>query len=398
MATNILGYAAQGVTFSSTGYATKSGALTSVSDSGSGVVSFWVNNTAVAGAFRNILVLVSTTPTDYLKLYLGSTAKATILAENSGGTTVLSANTNTAFSSMTTTWKHVVMSWNLAATPVVQIYTNGVSDATVTTDILASQTIHYSANGTQYLGADSGGINTYGANIADLQVWFGTHVDLSVAANLALFISGGAPVNPAVAKAALGTPTIIQSGAASSWQTNGGSAGGFTIATGTITTGATSPPLANSSFSVASAIGLGTPALAINLPASTNLAASSPTLVATPAFANIGFVCTAASFAAPSPVIGTPTAGYNLTATLFAAPSPVFGAATVTKIAKRLDYCGRLAGVRRSSDRPGAGCDIIDNRFADAWRAQCYLRGSDCTGAGVASVWHRDWRLCSNWR
>lgn len=76
---------------------------------------------------------------------------------------------------------------------------------------------------------------------ADLQIYPGVDLDLTVTANRRLFISDtGKPVDPAIAVAALGPPAILFSGNASTFATNQGTGGAFTT-TGVITNAATSP-------------------------------------------------------------------------------------------------------------------------------------------------------------
>ena len=77
-------------------------------------------------------------------------------------------------------------------------------------------------------------------DFCDIQVWVGQLIDPSVPANLAKFISGGKPVNPATAAAAFGTQTYLFSGDATGFLVNQGTGGAFT-ASGTFTNAATHP-------------------------------------------------------------------------------------------------------------------------------------------------------------
>jgi hypothetical protein len=69
-------------------------------------------------------------------------------------------------------------------------------------------------------------------SMADFQLW--TEIDITLVTP-ALFISGGKPVNPAVASSALGSPKVRFSGDASTFGTNQGTAGAFTLL-GSLTT------------------------------------------------------------------------------------------------------------------------------------------------------------------
>jgi hypothetical protein len=79
-----------------------------------------------------------------------------------------------------------------------------------------------------------GAADNPGVRVADVQVWLGTYIDPSNADNLAKFISGGRPVNPAVAETAFGAPTYRLAGPASGITNNTGTGGDFTK-TGTVT-------------------------------------------------------------------------------------------------------------------------------------------------------------------
>lgn len=66
----------------------------------------------------------------------------------------------------------------------------------------------------------------------DVQVWFGTYIDPTIAANYAkvVTISGGigTPANPTIAAAAFGTQSLLFKGGASTFYTNAGNGGAFT--------------------------------------------------------------------------------------------------------------------------------------------------------------------------
>jgi hypothetical protein len=74
-------------------------------------------------------------------------------------------------------------------------------------------------------------------DMADLQFWDGVSADLSDPTVVAKFISGGKPVNPAVAAAAFGKQTILFSGDASTFVTNQGTGGAFALTTSFTATG-----------------------------------------------------------------------------------------------------------------------------------------------------------------
>lgn len=237
-------YTAQGVIFSGTAYASHSGNLTGSTSSKSGLASLWIKDTAATGAQHSVIGLFDTTGSNnyFLIAISSSTGRMFVQGWNSSHALILSLQSSTNFSSAAA-WSNVIMSWNLA-TPRCQVYTNDVSD-TLSSPTCTNDTIAYAAPGTPnaYLGAQSAASNVYAQNIADLQIWFGVDVDISVTTNRRNFIDGsGNAVNPSVASGALGTPIVLQKGTPSSWQTNAGSGGGFAIQAGTITAAATNPP------------------------------------------------------------------------------------------------------------------------------------------------------------
>lgn len=74
---------------------------------------------------------------------------------------------------------------------------------------------------------------------ADVQIWTSTYISPS-AENIAKFISGGKPVNPALAATAFGQQTILFSGDNTTFGTNQGTGGAFTQ-TGSLSNASTSP-------------------------------------------------------------------------------------------------------------------------------------------------------------
>jgi Concanavalin A-like lectin/glucanases superfamily len=90
-------------------------------------------------------------------------------------------------------------------------------------------TLAQNSNG-QYLSA---------MDVSDVQVWLDQYID-PTPENLAKFISDGKPVDPAVAEATFGQPSILFSGDSSNFVTNQGTDGPFTLI-GTLTNSDTSP-------------------------------------------------------------------------------------------------------------------------------------------------------------
>lgn len=141
------------------------------------------------------------------------------------------------------TWNHVAVSVDVGhpfGSKVVQLYVNGVSvlNPVNTVEVGDSLTIPWNNNTINFVRSLTQSPSTF--DHCDLQVWIGQQVDLSDPANLSKLISGGKPVDPAVASAAFGAPTILFSGDSTTYPANQGSGGAFTL-TGTLTNSSTSP-------------------------------------------------------------------------------------------------------------------------------------------------------------
>jgi hypothetical protein len=78
-------------------------------------------------------------------------------------------------------------------------------------------------------------------DLADLQIWEGQYIDLTQPANLQKLISGGKPVDPKIAAAAFGPLTVLFSGDATTFGTNQGTGGAFTLTGPGLTNADTSP-------------------------------------------------------------------------------------------------------------------------------------------------------------
>ncbi len=236
------GYIAQGVSFSSATRTHRAAALTGVTDSKTGMVSFWFR--AATGTDGQFIRLISTAggtalPIDILRMQTTGVFRFT--AQNSAASNLFQIST-TSTALVGQGWKHVLASWNLA-TPILQIYVNDGVEYNSATG-LTNDVIDYATSITDYNFPDSSLPGPF--DIADF--WFDpnqTPLDLSVTANRRKFISAGlAPVNlGATGATPTGTaPAIFFSGAAASWNTNKGTGGGFTITADSITNASSNPP------------------------------------------------------------------------------------------------------------------------------------------------------------
>src|SRR5215831_6316929 len=239
-------YGPLGVNFGSSVYGSKAAALNGGAASASGVVSFWWNNNNATGAQHTVFTIYTST-TLYFGVYIGTTtANMNIVGINSGGTTVLQAGTTSGYASQGTTWHHMLYSWNLAATPRCQQYVDNVADQACST-FTASQTVNWAGTGTHYVGSTQPGNSALLlGNVADMQIWTGLDLDISVAANRQNnFIDGSnKAVDPAIAQTNLGQPLIGFYGSqTNNWvQSQHGSGGNFTVVSGTLAAAGTNPP------------------------------------------------------------------------------------------------------------------------------------------------------------
>jgi hypothetical protein len=100
-------------------------------------------------------------------------------------------------------------------------------------------------SGLDYYAFGDGFNNDYlTGDVADVRMQLGTNWiptgDFTLATRRLFIDAGGKPVDPAVATAALGTPTVLFSGNHTTFPTNQGSGGTFTL-TGTLTDASTHP-------------------------------------------------------------------------------------------------------------------------------------------------------------
>ena len=144
-------------------------------------------------------------------------------------------------------WRCVLASFDMSDTGKRHVYLDDVAESlTVTTytdsEITNTQAIRFG------IGANINAATKLNGCLAEVMLWQGVYLDLSVEANRRLFIkANGKPEDPNLAGGAiatLGTPIIYQhlddAEAVANFATNAGSGGDFTI-TGTLETADTSP-------------------------------------------------------------------------------------------------------------------------------------------------------------
>jgi hypothetical protein len=147
-----------------------------------------------------------------------------LLAVDSGLTTILQATMATISD---TEWHHLAWSVNMADT--------GERWVLLDTAVVAATWTTYTdaeidfTGGNLAIGARTNGTLPFIGDLADLRLWDGVLLDLSVAGNQALLVTpGGHPVRPDLGNATIGSPIVQFSGSLATWHENKGSGGGFT--------------------------------------------------------------------------------------------------------------------------------------------------------------------------
>lgn len=163
---------------------------------------------------------------------------------NTAGTVVsLDVTSSTTYTS-TSGWHNLLISWNIAnGSSAVYLYVNG-SDARGPTSVSSSQTLQYQQLVLSFGARQNGSGGKLNADVADF--YFGTTagLDLSRSSNVALFYSGGRPVNLGSSMAIpTGVPPLIGFGSThtyTTWEQNVSGYGDYTVV-GALSSGATSP-------------------------------------------------------------------------------------------------------------------------------------------------------------
>lgn len=138
-------------------------------------------------------------------------------------------------------WTHFLFSWDThhaAGLKRTQVAVNGTLASVSVEQEFGDDSIYWTQDVVPYQLATGPFSDEF--DVADFFFAVDVDVDLTNAANIAKFISGGKPVDPATAVAAFGTPAVLFSGNASTFGTNQGSGGSFTL-TGSLTNASSSP-------------------------------------------------------------------------------------------------------------------------------------------------------------
>lgn len=233
------GYTTAAVAFDGTNdYMTRGAALTGNADGKSGIVSVWLKFNGGDATLQ----WVYSNNGGFFSLYKDASNKIGIAGYNGAATEIMRFVTSNSYTAGAT-WRHVLAAWDLAA-GTRQLYITDVSDFSSVTN--TNDTIDYTRTD-HAIGAVPAGTNKGNYDIADFYLALNTTLDLSVADNRRKFISpSGKPVNlGSNGSLPTGSQPIIfcrcaPGAAASTFATNLGSGGNFTVA-GALTAASTSP-------------------------------------------------------------------------------------------------------------------------------------------------------------
>jgi hypothetical protein len=228
-----LRYRANAVSFDGANdYLTRGAGLTGAADSKLWTLSFWIRKQGSDGATERVFRAATTVGggtvrTGFQKRSQNSVA---ILGNNAAGVAILNVSASDNVIKVIDGWVHVLASFDMADSGKRHLYINDASD-------LASATV-YTDDAIGFVwadwavGADPDGTDKLNGDLADLVLWPGVYLDLSVETNRRKFISAaGKPVYlGANGERPTGAPPLVfLSGPAATWHNNLGSGGGFTV-------------------------------------------------------------------------------------------------------------------------------------------------------------------------
>jgi hypothetical protein len=230
------GYVTTAVVFDGTNDGLSRGAdFTGMADSKSGIFSSWFRINGGDGAQLRVWhaaggdIIINRNASNKFEFSMYSTGAVQSLL-------MLSTTSYTAGA----TWRHILASWDLAAT-VGHFYVTDVDDKAAGGTYL-NNTLNYT-NTNHYILQDNGSASRMNADVADFYLAPGQYLDFSSSANRRKFISStGKPVDLGVDGS---TPTgvapiLFLKGDATTFPTNLGTGGGMTLA-GALTNSVGSP-------------------------------------------------------------------------------------------------------------------------------------------------------------
>lgn len=205
-----------------------------VADGDKGTLSFWVNFSGGDGTNQYII----NNGNSRFYVYKSTLNKILVRgARPSDGAEVIVIAANGPFVS-TSGWIHFLTSWDLSVGTRYHIYTNGVDGVTKTT-FTAGESIDYAGATTKWVfGAKNDGTVPLTGAVSEF-FFAPVYLDLTDANNRLLFSSTsttkGVPVDLTAAIATTGAPWMYFAGDYTTFGSNSGSSGNFTIIGGPLT-------------------------------------------------------------------------------------------------------------------------------------------------------------------
>ena len=226
-------------------YMLRGGGLTGAVDGSQGIFSCWFRIDGTDAATKYIFGNTNAAKT---RVHLDTNNNIVVDVRDATGALVFTATTATAFS-VGATWHHIICSWDtnfIAGSKLMKMVVDGATESPSISDVAVAFNVDYTV--TEWnIGARSDGVALYDGCLAELYFNSVTYLDVTQAANLAKWRTvGGKPEDLGVdGSTPTGTAPIVyqriaDGAAASSFATNLGSGGNFSI-TGTLDTGSSSP-------------------------------------------------------------------------------------------------------------------------------------------------------------
>lgn len=211
-----------------------SGTLTGT-DTKQATISFWYKRDTTAG---NQDIFDTGTPDHDIT---PSATGIMVGFANSANADIFAVTSTAAATIDTATWHHYLLSFDLTDTNKRHLFIDGVLQAP-TWSLYTNDFID--VNGPTYYIGSNNATDYYKGSLADLWIDYGTYLDLTQEENRRKFRSStGMPMylGPDGSIPTGTAPEIFLTGGTGSWHTNKGAGGGFTVATGAISTAATQP-------------------------------------------------------------------------------------------------------------------------------------------------------------
>lgn len=221
------GYTANASTFDGTSdYMTRGADLTGLADGQKGTISLWIKYNGGNGSYQRILYRNGA----FVVLDRTSGDKFMLQCYDSGSVKRLDLTSVNTWNSASG-WIHLFLSWDMATAGARHLWVNGVDETSVTTFTVGS-TLAYSGSSNWGFGATDTGSTKCNACISEPWISFTNYWEPS--ANITKWrTAGGKPTGNNVIDGV--TPIIYLPNEYSTFQTNAGTGGSFTV-TGALTT------------------------------------------------------------------------------------------------------------------------------------------------------------------